>query len=156
MRFSSSLLIIFKQRLWSFVVYSLCLLGTIPLAGQTVYTSFPNYQQLYQRNISNNHATVPVNGTIAQSDGYSKLRLKVYRESSVIFDQSRNLSYSNGRSSFSFSVNIRAELANYRFELYGERNGRELLLKNANQVVAGDIILINGQSNALAKLFFKK
>ena len=150
MRFSSSLLIIFKQRLWSFVVYSLCLLGTIPLAGQTVYTSFPNYQQLYQRNISNNHATVPVNGTIAQSDGYSKLRLKVYRESSVIFDQSRNLFYSNGRSSFSFSVNIRAELANYRFELYGERNGRELLLKNANQVVAGDIILINGQSNALA------
>ncbi len=150
MRFLSSLLFLTKKQLLSFVFYSLCLLGTIPLIGQTSYTSFPSYQQLYQRDIPNNYATVPVDGIIAQYEGYTKLRLKVYRESSVQFDQSRNLNFSGGRASFSFSVRINAELANYRFELYGERNGTEILLKNANDVVAGDIILINGQSNALA------
>ena len=150
MRFSSSLLFISKKQLLSFVFYSLCLLGTLPIIGQTTYTSFPKDQQLYQRDISSNYASIPVNGTIAQYTGYTKLSLKVYKESNVVFDQSRNLYYSGGRSSFSFSVRIPAELSNYRFELYGDQNGTKTLLKSANRVVVGDIILINGQSNALA------
>ena len=111
---------------------------------------FPTDHQLYQRDAATNVATIPVQGIIEKREGYTSINLKVYR-GNTLFEQERNrLRFASNRAYFDLSINLPAELSNFRFELYGIQDGEEILLKKAEKVVAGDIILINGQSNAEA------
>ena len=114
-----------------------------------VFSACPQYLQLYPRNRLTNVANVQVAGT-ESAGGFSNAVLRVYRNGvQVGADQLQTLSYSGGAATFSFTTTIAAELAQYDVALL-LRNGvdQEFLVRRAKNVVAGDVFIIQGQSNA--------
>ncbi len=121
-----------------------------PIAIGVDFTEFPDAYQLYPRNVFTNKATVSISGEVQIWSGYDQVRVKVYKNNSLenTFDQT--LSFTGGDANFSFNIQIDAELADRRFDFFGVDNSTETLENTADNVVAGDLIVINGQSNALA------
>lgn len=113
---------------------------------------YPQNRQLYPRNQKNNKATVPISGTMEQSSGYSLMLLKKYRNGTLVNQRTALLVYRSGKASFSFKEEITAELANYRLDLVGVKGLTQTVIRSADQVVAGDAYIIQGQSNAVANL----
>ena len=123
-----------------------------PSSYDVDFTSFPERLQVYPRNRTTNTATVPVTGS-ELSGGFSHAVLRLYRNGvQVGSDQMQTLTYANGKAPFSFAPVIPAELAHYDIELL-VRNGLSppISVQRAQDVVVGDVIVIQGQSNALAK-----
>lgn len=132
---------------------ALCVLFVIVVQATLAQISqYPQNRQLYPRNQKNNKATIPIAGTIDKSSGYSMLLLKKYRNNELVSQRSVLLVYRNNQASFKLNEEIKAELANYRFDLYGVKGLSQTLLQSADQVVAGDAYIIQGQSNAVANL----
>lgn len=113
---------------------------------------FPLDNQLYPRDLTTNRATVSVAGTVSQSTYYRQMRLYVYRDGIWISTKTVSLTFYNKKANYQFSVEIPAERNNYRFVLYGVTSWGEKLIRTANNVVAGDAYIIQGQSNAVANL----
>jgi|GEM_PF-2449966 len=114
---------------------------------------FPKTRQLYPRDLVTNKAVIPIQGFLFSTGDYDQLQVRVLREGALFSEQSSNVNF--GSSSFmifNYSVSIDAELANYTIQLVGKKNGVETVEASAEQVVAGDAYLINGQSNAQAFL----
>ncbi len=119
--------------------------------GAVTLNDFPIDRQLYTRSVSTNRAQIPVSGSIAQSAGFSRVRLKVFKNGTLQNSIDQNLGFSNGSANFNFnSVFINAELSNHTIELFGVVGTNETYLASAEKVVAGDVYIINGQSNAEA------
>ncbi len=125
-----------------------CMFAAVLVNAQI--TSFPSDYQLYPRSLSTNKATIRVAGSVAQTSAYRKMKLYVYRDGNRINTYTTDLYYSNGKASYKFDVPITAEKRNYRFALYGTTRFSEIHIKTANNVVAGDAYIIQGQSNAVA------
>jgi len=147
------------------MIFSTKTLGrTLPLLCLFIFTSFsafanvelikfPKTRQLYPRDITTNKAVIPIQGLLYSTGDYDQLEVRVYREGVLVSEQANNVNF--GSSSFmifNYSVSIDAELANYTIELVGKKNGVATVEALAEQVVAGDAYLINGQSNAQAFL----
>jgi len=138
-----------QQKKWTLFI-GLFLFVMSTLLAQVTVQQFPRDHQLYQRNLSTNKATIPIEGIIHQVEQYTSVTIRVYRASTIFIQQSVNLAFNSGQANFSMAINIPAELSNFSIELYGVRAGQQILLKKAEKIVAGDVILINGQSNAEA------
>lgn len=141
---------------------------TLPtISGGKLYVS-PVQNQLYPRNTTTNNGTVIISGKMRFSSRiYTSIRRKIYR------DNNGNGTYGPGEQlggvatqtialdgpvvadsvSFLFTnFSLPAELFNYRFEVVGvETNGSETILAGINNVVAGDVFVIQGQSNSYAE-----
>ncbi|ULQ56076.1 T9SS type A sorting domain-containing protein [Flavihumibacter rivuli] len=113
-------------------------------------TLFPKDNQLYPRNLVTNNATISVSGSLDQNSGFTQVRLKKFRDGILVTNTNFNLSYSNNTATYNFTETIPAELNNYRFDLFGFNGTTETLIQSANNVVAGDVYIIEGQSNAVA------
>lgn len=127
----------------------------VPVLGiaQVSVTTFPAHLQLYPRDLVSNEATVTADGTVDLSGiSYSELRMKVYRDNILQATETAVLGAGTGIVPFSITYDITAEINNYKFELYGF-NGAETLIEEADSVVAGDVYVIQGQSNAEAHIF---
>ena len=76
--------------------------------------------------------------------------LRVYRNGvQVGADQVQTLTYSGGSAPFSFTPTITAEFAHYDIELLLRDGSNQLFsVQRAQDIVAGDVIVIQGQSNA--------
>ncbi|ULQ52251.1 T9SS type A sorting domain-containing protein [Flavihumibacter fluvii] len=141
-------------RLWRklllFTVISFAVFVTAgPLFAQV--TVFPLNYQLYPRNVNTNTATVRVNGSLNLSSGYTQVRLKCYRDGVLINTITNTLVYDGNNTAFYiFTQDITAELRNYTISLFGVQNSQETLIRSANNIVAGDAYIIQGQSNAVA------
>ncbi|MBC7829689.1 MAG: T9SS type A sorting domain-containing protein [Chitinophagaceae bacterium] len=119
--------------------------------GQVAYTDKPLSLQLYPRNPVNNTATVVTSGTIT-SPGIVLVKLEVYKNNVLVKTSSQSLA-GNVNESFSFSETIIAELSNYKFVVsILFTNGVWVENYVADKVVAGDAIIIQGQSNAESAL----
>ncbi len=119
------------------------------LAAQIYFVSFPKDMQLYPRDPVSNTATINMSGTAEIGTG-NALQLRVFRDSVLIYTETQGLNYVNDFAGFSFEAMILAELANYTFELHAEQDDDFVLVKTVSNVVAGDVYVITGQSNALA------
>ncbi len=117
--------------------------------AQLYFISSPKDYQLYPRDISTNEATITIAGTAELGTG-NAMQLRVLRNDTLYYSETQELTYFNNFAEFSFQTNIQAELANYTFEIYTEENDDFILEKTINNVVAGDVYLITGQSNALS------
>lgn len=115
-------------------------------------SQYPQNKQLYPRNPKNNKAEIPITGSIDAATGYNVLLLKKYRNNRLVEQRSLLLKYRNGKADFKFREEIKAELAEYRLDLFGVKGLTQTLLQSADQVVAGDAFIIQGQSNAVANL----
>ncbi len=110
---------------------------------------FPVNLQFYARNPSTNKAIIPVKGQIKLlgdslsllilKDGQPYLQTGLKPAADLVFE---------------LYPEIDAELAQYDFELYGISSGGDITLcQSAENIVAGDVFIIQGQSNAEARIF---
>ncbi|MBF0431487.1 MAG: hypothetical protein HQK83_09425 [Fibrobacteria bacterium] len=121
------------------------------LSAQVSFTKFPEDLQLYARNLETDSATVQIEGTVNSSGvSYTSVLLKIHRSDTLVDSLSQLLIFLNNTAAFSFTPQIKAELANYSFVLYGVTVTGENLEKKAEKVCAGDAFIIQGQSNAQA------
>ncbi|MCE7042232.1 T9SS type A sorting domain-containing protein [Dyadobacter sp. CY312] len=124
--------------------------------GQRVYSvvfnQLPKDMQLYARD-DNNLAEVPISGII-EIPGWSHFSVVVYRNGERVGYKKSVLNYA-GKSSASFEMKpqIKAELADYSFEVFACKELDSLSIIKRNEVVAGDFYVISGQSNASATIF---
>lgn len=126
-------------------------LATVWAWGQSVtFSKLPANLQLYPRD-AQNKATVPVAGRITTT-GYTRISLWVYRNNLPYKYQTQPLNYANGVAAFSFNTDIKAELAEYNFKVYACKSKDSSQVALRESIVAGDVYLISGQSNASAGL----
>lgn len=125
------------------------------MMSQVTFSKLPKDLQLYPRDV-NNKGTVEINGENDRSVGpnYDQIRVTVKRNG-IIYGTPHlfNLVYTNDIALFNFSIDIDAELANYSFEIQGRFSGSYFFVTTiVEDVVAGDVYIIQGQSNAEARL----
>lgn len=116
-----------------------------------LFDNFPKDVQLIQRD-DFNKAVVQISGKV-YTENQSDVSLLVYKNKTPFFYQKQKLQYSTGQSitaGFNFYSTINAELSEYSFKFYSHKGKDSVLIKEANEIVCGDNILIYGQSNALA------
>jgi len=118
-------------------------------SGNFDFINFPQDLQLYSRDLISDSAKVKISGT-ENSGVFNSISIVVYWDQTPINFITKELNYDNwGSATFEIDYSIFAELKNYTFEFYATSDtGFGSLIKNANDVVAGDVIVINGQSNA--------
>ena len=110
---------------------------------------FPKDLQLYPRDTDTNMAPVSVSGVLAQDS--TAVVLNVYRGGALWNTWTHDRSASKN---FLFELELPAELVDYKFELLTRGdNSTEIAVASAESVVAGDVFVINGQSNAVAGLY---
>ena len=115
----------------------------------TLVDHFPKYLQLYPRDTDTNMAPVIVSGVVGQDS--AAVVLNVYRGGALwntwTHDRSESID-------FLFELELPAELVDYKFELLTRGDGSaETVIASAESVVAGDVFVINGQSNAVAGIY---
>lgn len=109
-------------------------------------TSFPKDMQLLTRNVSTNKGNYNITGKVASGSGFTALLVKIYKSDILIKEINTPLSNTSS-TTFSIPFEINAELSNHKIELYGIRPDGTILIRKADKVVAGDVIVVNGQSN---------
>ncbi len=116
-----------------------------PVYGQiNTLTDFPENLQLYARDISSNKAIIPIAGQV-NTIGDS-VSVVILREGQPYSQQGIKTTSLN----FELNPQIDAELAEYKVQLYVTASGVTTLYQTAENVVAGDVYIISGQSNAQA------
>ncbi|ULQ57957.1 T9SS type A sorting domain-containing protein [Flavihumibacter rivuli] len=129
--------------------------------------SFPRAKQLYPRDLSTNKARVAIQGRLVATSTFENVRIRIWR------DFNKNNNYDDdglpvvdsilpldAGFNFKYIYFHEAKTFNYRYRLEGRRFGVGYWdwLRNtqnstvvADDVVAGDAYIINGQSNAEAR-----
>jgi len=114
-----------------------------------VFDNLPKDQQLYARN-DKNEAVVPISGIIELTN-WSYFSVVVSRNKQRYAYSRSNLVYDKGIGKFSMNPVIKAELADYDFDVYACKTPTDsVLIISRKDVVSGDVYLVHGQSNAIA------
>lgn len=113
----------------------------------TTFDKLPQNYQLYPRN-EQSEAFVPISGKIEEG-GWDYFSVQISRNKQLIGYQKALISYNNSVGRFTFSpVKIKAEKAEYDFKIYAIKGKDSLTLVNRENIVAGDVYIMSGQSNA--------
>jgi chitodextrinase len=123
------------------------------VAATLTFDVLPRDSQLYPRDLVSNTATVMVAG-IVHSNGYDQIQVTTYRSGTEISVDNQVLVYDPmTNAAFELASTITAELAGYNFDVQLIQGSVTSLVESVTNVVAGDIYLVNGQSNAEAREF---
>ena len=87
------------------------------------------------------------------NDPFTSINVELLRNGTLQQTYSQSLSYENQIAPFTFDISIAAELAKYRIKIYTEYNETLDLIKDIDDIVAGDVFVIQGQSNAAAVMY---
>jgi len=87
------------------------------------------------------------------NDPFTSVNVELLRNGTLQQNFTQILSYQNLIAPFSFDISINAELAKYRIKIYTEYNGTTNLVNDIDDIVAGDVFVIQGQSNAAAVMY---
>ena len=120
--------------------------------GQVTFTNAPQSKQLIARNLNTNQGTVNISGTVNNS-GVNYDAIEVIVIKGGIFEDSRanqSLSFSGNTAPFNINVTINSELTNYTITVNGLSGTNRNQIMQATEVVAGDVFIVQGQSNAEA------
>jgi hypothetical protein len=132
------------------ILISIIFLSTSTKAQKFLATTFdnlPQNYQLYPRNDSN-EASVPISGKIEEA-GWSYFSVQIFRNKQLVGYQKAAITYTNSVGKFSFSpIKIKAEKVEYDFKVFAVKNTDSLSLVTRENVVAGDVYVLTGQSNA--------
>ncbi|MFT5527385.1 MAG: hypothetical protein ACI9HK_005367, partial [Pirellulaceae bacterium] len=126
---------------------------TLELPPSVTFIELPADSQLYPRDRDANSAEVAIVGTV-DSGTFDRIVLRTYRDG-VPFGTEiiEPLQYVDGTAAFDLRVDIVAELSSYDFELLVADGPVFAELAKVDNVVAGDIFLVQGQSNADAQQY---
>jgi len=132
------------------ICYSIMLsvLTTVGALGQLSLDEFPADRQLYGRVGDERIVELPISGTVTSNTGITSLSAKLLVGTQTIDSDTEILSFSAGQATFSLRLDLPVTRTNHRVELRDDVTN--LVLASADFVVAGDVYLINGQSNAEA------
>lgn len=114
------------------------------IQSQVLINNFPENLKLYKRDVATNTAIINSSGTVEESTNYTNLVLEVFKNNILQQSTPYTLSYVGGVAHFNFNSTINAELATYKFRLISNTG---VLLREASDVLAGDLYIFNGQSN---------
>jgi hypothetical protein len=141
-----------KNKQMKNLLTTLLLLICLTSFGQVTFTKAPQNKQLVARNLNTNLGTVNISGTVNNSGvNYDAIEVVVIRGG--IFEDSRvseNLSFSGNIAPFDIDVTINSELTNYTITVNGLTGANATQIMQATEVVAGDVFIVQGQSNAEA------
>ncbi|MBP6409875.1 MAG: hypothetical protein KA313_02120 [Pseudarcicella sp.] len=114
------------------------------------FNKLPQNNQLYPRDESG-IGQVIIEG-LAHQDHFNRsyICITASRENKVFRYQRKQLYYHNKEALFTFQFAIPAELANYHFKIYVGKGNDSTLVVERNNIVAGDVYVVSGQSNAWA------
>ncbi|MEI6090673.1 MAG: sialate O-acetylesterase [bacterium] len=112
------------------------------------FTAIPANYQLFPRD-KDNYTNVKIAGNFKQTK-FNKISVKVYKNNKITETISQNLDFVNGSAAFNFDCKIHAELSNYKFLISAVNSSRDSIMKVRHNIVAGDVILLDGQSNTQA------
>ena len=112
-------------------------------AQQVTFHQLPQNLQLYPRN-EKNIAIVPISGHM-KSGTPGSISIHVKKDKSP-YSYVKTTLKSNGH--FALSIPIQAELAEYHVDVYWLNGKDSSFLARRENIVAGDIFLVSGQSNA--------
>ncbi len=104
-----------------------------------VFSQRPYAYQLYPRSLTTNQAVVTLAGRMNRA-GMTSVTLRAYRNQVLMEEQTCTDSV------FLKTFTIQAELAEYTFKYQSNLDAEEVLI--ADHVVAGDVLVLAGQSNA--------
>lgn len=119
-------------------------------SGQITYLSIPMDSQLVARNLQTNLGTFNIQGKVDSLSIYDSICLKIYRDSNRVDSIYQSLHYYGDSAPFNFSFEVPAELHEYSVSVYGIKNGIQTLDTTVVGLLAGDVYVIEGQSNAFA------
>lgn len=142
-------------------VLALALLTLIPVFSvgaqspeDVVITTFPKDYQLYPRDASNK-GTIEVAGTVNSSDLHRAALVIKDSSGARLSTQVQTLTFVDGSADFSISGEIDAITDNHEVILQFRSNstGTWSNFATADNIVAGDVFVIQGQSNAVAGMY---
>ena len=124
--------------------------------GQVTFSTIPADNQLVGREFGTNLGRIIIEGEVNNTlVNYKIIQIDVFRDN-VLYDREfYPLNFISNTSRFFFDIAIFAELANYSIKIYGRRGRKLTLEKEVNDIVAGDVFIIQGQSNAVAMMYDK-
>ncbi len=124
----------------------------VSFSGHVLLFDFPKNYQLYERDRATDSARVHINGIVKAPATYDSIRLEITMADSSVAVTQQVLNYTSGEAPFDLYAPLPADLFNHEFSIFGVENGIKHLEYSVINVVAGDVLLINGQSNAQAYL----
>ena len=90
----------------------------------------------------------------SSSPAYSEIKVEFLRNGTIVNTYNNTLTYNQDIGNFNFQIPILAELAKYRVKIYvKEIQGEFSLIKDIDDLVSGDVIIVQGQSNAAAVMY---
>lgn len=130
-----------KSNMKNLLLFMLFGIGNLVSTAQLSLQKFPRNLSVLPRDLKTNKATIEIEG----QSTYNDIVLKKFKNGVIQFSRSLDLDSSSGLFKFQYSDFIRAGLSNYRYELW---RGDSTLLAVADSICAGDVYILNGQSNA--------
>lgn len=115
------------------------------LQGHAVFYEAPKSKQLYPRDLSDS-ATVVLSGIIDEP-GYTGIIYTLSRNGILLDSISEPLVYTGSEAPFAHHYRIKAERARYAVHVFIYDSTEVMCILNSDSIVAGDVFLINGQSN---------
>ena len=120
--------------------------------GQVTFNTIPLDKQLLGRDLITNKGSIIIEGEVNKSaSNYNSIQVEVYRDNILYNTSSHTLNFTSNIASFNFDIKIDAELVNYSVKIFSEINSSLILEKEIDDIVAGDVYIIQGQSNAEAR-----
>ena len=83
-------------------------------------------------------------------DSFDSITVKLFKNNNLINSFNSTLNYQNDVAPFNFQISINSELSKYSVEILTNKNGSQQQISVVNDIVAGDVFVIQGQSNATA------
>ncbi len=114
--------------------------------GDFSFSALPQDFQLYPRK-SNNEGLIAIDGKLSKNT-YSDLGFFLTRNGVLNRVIKQKLTFTNNSASFSQRIPIKAELASYSIEMYAYSGKDSVKIVTRNNIVAGDVFFVTGQSNA--------
>jgi hypothetical protein len=139
------------------VIKSLLLLILLSLfffrtEAQISFDKCPKDFAIVPRNSTNNIGTFRISGTV-NNPKYSSIEIRSYLKGNLKSKSVKNLVFKGSSANFDLQMNQTAGLLNYDFYIYLNNGSTSTLVKSIKSVAFGDIILITGQSNAVANTY---
>ncbi|MEU7067444.1 FG-GAP-like repeat-containing protein [Streptomyces sp. NPDC046161] len=122
-----------------------------PVGSGVQLSEVPREHQLFPRDPATNDAVVTIAGSVTQG-GVSSMRLDVVRDGQSL--SSSSVPVQGAGSAFTFAPRIQAGLNSYSFRLYSVSGSSATLQGTWGDIVAGDVFIVSGQSNAAARQHF--
>ncbi len=113
------------------------------------FEALPLPMAVVPRDVTTGEGTVNIRGTV-DAPGYHAVVVEVTRGETVVAMARAGLCSVSAQDPFDLSVGVPAELSDHEVSVYVEAGNERWLVQTVDKVVAGDVLIVQGQSNAVA------